>query len=299
MGERQKIFVAYCFADKKWLDRVQPAIAPLAAATNLVVWDERKLQGSRTWPAELANHLASSRLAILLVSDLFMESDFVRRAKLPALIKEGRAGGLRDCWILASHCHYAAAALDESLAANDLNRPIDSLSVMERDGTIAAISARLRSMGGIEVAPPAPSEASSKKTRKAPASVAVAPVISPIEPLPPSPYTGRLGAVVETRADSLVFLRRLANGLFVLSLAVLAFSIAVVVITSSVALFFLVAGFGILIASMVFVLRRRMDFLSESIIGMRYLRTGLADATLPERQRTAIMRKADEILGAP
>ena len=44
-------------------------------------------------------------------------------------------------------------------------------------------------------------------------------------------------------------------------------------------------------------LRRRLDFLAQSVVGMRYVRTGLCDDTLPERQRTALTKKAREIFG--
>src|SRR5437870_1290886 len=128
MEQRPKIFVAYCYPDKKWLDRVQPLLAELAEAPDIIVWDERKLRGGKPWRAELAELLAESKIALMMVSDLFLESEFMTRVKLPALLEEARAEGLRDCWVLATHCRYETAGLDETRALNDLDRPFDALN---------------------------------------------------------------------------------------------------------------------------------------------------------------------------
>ena len=76
MAQRRKIFIAYCYPDQKWLARVRAAMEPMAPE-DFTVWDERKFRAGNSWRAELTNVLAECDLAVMLVSDLFLDSDFV------------------------------------------------------------------------------------------------------------------------------------------------------------------------------------------------------------------------------
>ena len=118
MAERTKVFIAYCFPEKRWLDRVQAAIEPFAGDGRCVVWDERKLKSGVAWKTELPEVLAGTKVAMMIVSDLFLESEFITRAKLPALLERERESGLEICWVLAGQCLFELAGLKESDLGN-------------------------------------------------------------------------------------------------------------------------------------------------------------------------------------
>ena len=61
--------------------------------------------------------------------------------------------------------------------------------------------------------------------------------------------------------------------------------------------FLLLAGFAGFIACQALLVRARIDFLGQGLIGLRYTRSGLADETLPSRQREPLVRRAEEIVG--
>src|SRR5271155_5201288 len=116
----RKIFLAYCYPDQKWLERVRVAMAPMAQE-DFIVWDERKFRNGNSWRAEITNVLAESSLAVMLVSDLFLDSDFVARGNFPTLLARARReGGPKLCFILVSHCLYEDAGIDPALAMNEL-----------------------------------------------------------------------------------------------------------------------------------------------------------------------------------
>jgi len=73
MSNRNGIFIAYCFPDRKWLDRVQAALKPVAAQESVVVWDERKLNAGATWKPDLRDKLVNRKIAVMIVSELFLE----------------------------------------------------------------------------------------------------------------------------------------------------------------------------------------------------------------------------------
>ncbi len=308
MELREKIFVAYCYPDKKWLDRLQPALAELAVAPDIIVWDERKLRASKLWCQELPRILAESKIALMLVSDLFLESDFIRVAKMPARFAAERAAGLHGGWVLITHCRYESAGLDEALAVNDLDRPFDALNVAQRENVAAGIGRKLRKIAGIvEPAKPVetPAEPSFSKTKKSVAENAEEPTLFneelASEPEPAAKaapqFLSELSTIIAARRQNTGELRRLARWGMLASLVVIAIALLVVLLTGSLSLLLMIAGFGFFIASMVFALRKRIEFLAQSIVGMRYIRTGISEGSLPERQRAALTQKAMDIVG--
>ena len=271
MSARTGVFIAYCFAEKKWFDRVHAAIKPVAAGEGIVVWDERRLRGGGTWKAELSEILAGRKVVIMIVSDIFLESDFVTRAKLPAMLESEREKGLKICWVLASHCLFELAGLDALDAANSINAALDGLGLEKRDAELTEIARqvarRLGTAAPLPIRPPATTP----------------------------PVLQSLDAAIQTRHGTIRDLRRLARGLLLAALGVglLALPAAMLGLTH----FLLVAGFAVFVACQAQLVRARTGFLGQGLIGMRYTRSGLADETLPSRQREPLVRRAEEIVG--
>ena len=271
MSDRTGVFIAYCFPEKKWFDRVHAAIKPVAGGEGIVVWDERRLRGGGPWKAELSEILASRKVAIMIVSDLFLESDFVTRAKLPALLESQRGQGLEICWVLASHCLFEIAGLSALDAANSINAALDGLGLEKRDAELTEIARQvarhLGTAGPLPVRPPATTP----------------------------PVLQSLDAAIQTRHETILDLRRLARWLLLaaLGLGLLALPAAMLGLTH----FLLLAGFAGFVACQAQFVRARTDFLGQGLIGMRYTRSGLADETLPSRQREPLVRRAEEIVG--
>ena len=131
MADRTKVFIAYCFPEKRWLDRVQAELDPVLGNGRCVIWDERKLASGVMWKTELPDVLASTKVAMMIVSDLFLESDFVTRARLPALLEMERKNGLEICWVLASHCLFELAGLKEADAGPPDNFPVHAQTLRD------------------------------------------------------------------------------------------------------------------------------------------------------------------------
>ena len=178
MAERSKIFIAYCFPEKKWLDRVQAALDPAIGNGRCVVWDERKLKSGIAWKSELPEVLATTKVAMMIVSDLFLESDFVTRAKLPALLERERADGLEICWVLASHCLFELAGLKEADLGNRVGAALDGLGSAQRDAEAAVIARKVTAFLG--VAPPPAAQPAEKK----PLLPSAIPANDPPKPVP-------------------------------------------------------------------------------------------------------------------
>jgi hypothetical protein len=381
MSERTRIFIAYSFPEKRWLDRVQAALAPVAASETLVVWDERRIRASAIWRTELPEVLASSKVAIMIVSDLFLESDFITQVRLPARLERERQNGLQICWVLVSHCLFELAGLKESDAANAIDSALDALSGPKRDAELAEIGRKVALLFGVAPAPPPPPQTAanplpppgpaSTATAAAPASpepadvkrsarkpkrgvptksgevkepsaetgdlqlsaplfdeprpatlsaekiklTSAAPATEPssapppVAAVPPSeppaatspaqgpmaPLLRSLDAAIQARHETVLKLRRFARWLLVAALVTALLSFAAAVF-AGLTHFVVLAGFAAFLASQALLLRARLDVLGQGLIGMRYARSGIADETLPSRQRIPLLQKAEETL---
>ena len=271
MSTRSGIFIAHCFPEKKWADRVVTALKPVLASESVTAWDERRLHAGAFWKAELAEIIASRKVALLLVSDLFLESDFVRRAKLPTLLASARADGLKICWVLTGHCLHDLAGLNPADAAHDLHAALDGLGLEKRDIELTKIANHVAQQLG-----------------SAPPEQALLP-----EPVPPALHT--LDTAMLTRHATILQLRRLAYWLLFVALAgaLLALPAALLGLTH----FLLLAGFAGFVASQALLVQARVEYLGQGLLCLRYTRSGLADESLPARQRDPLVRRAEEIAG--
>ncbi len=271
MPDRNGIFIAYCFPEKKWFDRVLAVLKPVIGNESTVSWDERKLLASGVWRSELSELLANRRLVILMVSDAFLESDFVVRAKLPALLEAEREKGLKFCWVLVSHCLHEVAGLNEMDAANDLNQALDGLGLEMREVELARVAAQVAQLLGAAAPATVPPDAPASRSLQA------------------------LDSAIQTRHESLLQLRRLGRWL---SLGALGFAVlALPAVFFGLTHFLLLAGFAVFIFCQALLVRARSAFLGQGLLGMRYTRSGLADESLPSRQRDPLVRRSEEFVG--
>lgn len=271
MSHRQGIFIAYCFPDRKWLDRVQAALKPVAGPEPVVVWDERKLNAGATWKADLGELLAGRKIALLIVSEIFLESGFLTQAKFPEMLDHERANGLKVCWVLAGHCLHEFAGLQRTDAAHDTAFALDGLGLEKRDAELAKVAHTVALHLG------------------------AATPVQALLPEPETPALQTLDTAMATRHETLQQLRLLARRLL---LGAAAFALlALPALALGFTHFLLVAGFAGFLACQALLVRARVDLLGQGLLGLRYTRSGLADESLPGRQREPLVRKLAEIAG--
>lgn len=125
------IFISYSRKDAIWLDRLETMLKPLERAKSITTWSDRDIQSGRLWSSEIQSALDRARMAILLVSDNFLASDFIAENELPPLLERGAAGGLQIVWIPISSCMYRETRIANYQAAADPKKPLDGLSEAE------------------------------------------------------------------------------------------------------------------------------------------------------------------------
>ncbi|MFM7549676.1 MAG: toll/interleukin-1 receptor domain-containing protein, partial [Cyanobacteriota bacterium] len=102
--ERHQLFISYSHADREWVDRLKTMLAPLLRDKELRLWDDSQIHAGSIWEEEIATALATAKVALLLVSPDFLNSEFIHREELPPILRAAQEEGMVLLWVKLRPC---------------------------------------------------------------------------------------------------------------------------------------------------------------------------------------------------
>ena len=136
---RTQVFVCYSHKDVKWLEGLRTMLAPLMRDEAIDLWDDTRIVAGQKWRDEIETALRKARVAVLLVSDSFLASDFISRNELPPILQTAQAKGLTVLWVYVGHCLYEETPIESFQAAHRPLRPLEGLSTVKRKEALKSI----------------------------------------------------------------------------------------------------------------------------------------------------------------
>ena len=103
------LFISYAHEDEDWRRLIESHLKVLTfgGLANLEVWSDTKLESGSDWKAALEEKMEGAGVAILIVTQFFISSDFILREELPYLLQRKEANQkLTIIPVLASPCAY-------------------------------------------------------------------------------------------------------------------------------------------------------------------------------------------------
>ena len=143
---RSKVFISYSHKDKKWLNDLQTMMAPLIHKHAIDLWDDTKIEPGTLWRDEIEKALASTKVAVLLVSANFLASDFIVNKELPPLLNEARDKGVTIYWMKISACLVDTTEIIDYQAAHDVSRPLDQMNKPDRQAVLSDVCSKIQKL---------------------------------------------------------------------------------------------------------------------------------------------------------
>ncbi len=148
---RDHVFISYSHHDSDWLERLQKMLKPLQRQGMLDVWADTRIQPGQVWKEEIEQALARAKVAVLLVSSDFLDSDFIHTYELPPLLEAARQEGLKIFWVLVRPCVYEVTAIARYQAAYDTKTALSLLPPNQQEAALAQIA---RALLAVQVSKP-------------------------------------------------------------------------------------------------------------------------------------------------
>lgn len=136
---RDQVFISYSHQDGEWLKKLKTHLAPYIKRALLVVWDDSEIRAGAVWKEEIRQALASARVAVLLVSPAFLESEFIAEQELPPLLDAAKSEGVTILWVPVESSSFEVTPIAEYHAVHPPQKPLESLSSADRNEALKKI----------------------------------------------------------------------------------------------------------------------------------------------------------------
>jgi hypothetical protein len=134
---RTKVFISYSHEDRdKWLALIKKFLKPLEK-DGLIIWTDEKIKVGEEWKKDIEFQLLSAKVGLLIITQSFLNSDFIDKNELPPLIKARKEGMI----LIPLLCENCSFTIDERLNHFDARpKPLVALEEMNDAGKNKALT---------------------------------------------------------------------------------------------------------------------------------------------------------------
>jgi hypothetical protein len=136
---RNKIFISYAREDLDWLQRLVEHLRPLLETTSVELWSDQLLPHDTQWLPEILEALNATRVAVLLVTQDFIISEFIHTREIPSFHAAVEDGGITILWVYVNYCSYEEEVALYGQPLNSTSVPLAALKTAEQEAELSRI----------------------------------------------------------------------------------------------------------------------------------------------------------------
>ena len=130
---RRNVFISYSHQDAEWLVKIKKWLVTLEREDRLRLWDDTLIQPGAHWREEIQKNLQAASVALLLVTQDFIASDFIDKNELPPLLDAEREKGLKILCVAVGLSAHEGLKIAEFQWVNKPDEPLSKAVDLEQD----------------------------------------------------------------------------------------------------------------------------------------------------------------------
>lgn len=156
------IFISYSHKDEPWKDRLVEHLGILEREKRLRTWNDRRIKAGQEWLPEIETAMNEARVAVLLISTSFLNSEFIRSREVPLLLERRVKEGVHVFPVIVKDCLWEEVDWLSSLQVRPQDgKALETVPAAKRNGELKKIAKEileiLEDQGSPQPAtPPAP-----------------------------------------------------------------------------------------------------------------------------------------------
>ena len=123
-AERTLVFISYSHMDKEYYDEIGKHLNSLMDRAGIEWWGDSLIENGGYWEEEIKKALTRTKLAILMISIDFMNSEFIWTVEYPYFWEVAVGEGATIWWMPVRHCDVEGTHIDRLQAIIDPKRPL-------------------------------------------------------------------------------------------------------------------------------------------------------------------------------
>jgi TIR domain len=137
---RDLVFISYSHRDRDSLDRL---LTSLKVYAKLDIWADKYIEVGGKWRRDISTALSRSCVGVLLISDYFLASDFIREEEMPQLLSAADAGEMTLFAIPIRASGYKATPLAQLQFAHPPDEPLEGLRAPKRNAAFVRLAEQI------------------------------------------------------------------------------------------------------------------------------------------------------------
>ena len=101
-----KVFISYAHRDNEFREKLLEMLKGLVDREVIQIWQDRQIEPGDAWYEEIQVAMRTCKMAILLVSQSFLNSEFIQNEELPVLLQKRKREGMRVVPIIVRPCMW-------------------------------------------------------------------------------------------------------------------------------------------------------------------------------------------------
>lgn len=131
-SNKNKVFISYSHKDQEWLNMLKRHFKPFEKSIKF--WDDSRIKPGTKWKEEIQNAIEDSKIAILMISADFFNSDFITSEEIPPLLEKAKREGTTILSVILKPCMFHEYPdISDYQAINSPNNTIIQMSEAERE----------------------------------------------------------------------------------------------------------------------------------------------------------------------